>query len=129
MMVPIRMPMVNVTRIVRVYARRLAFKRTQKALARWSIVNFLQKCVLKIIPCRHLQVIQLRRAEEITRTGLINDLRNGKASRDCREQSRRVHPERVSGRARLHSSRAERVSGRARLQPCRPEPNGTGFSP
>src|SRR5689334_1771084 len=55
MMVPIRIPMVRVTRIVRLYARRLAFKRTQKALARWSIVNFLQICVLKIIPFRHLR--------------------------------------------------------------------------
>jgi hypothetical protein len=40
--VPIRMPTVNVAKIVSVYARRLAFRRAQKPLASGSIENFLQ---------------------------------------------------------------------------------------
>src|SRR5207253_9359597 len=93
MMVPIRIPMVSVTRIVRVYARRLAFKRTQKALARWSIVNFLQICVLKIIPFRHLQVIQLRRAEETIRTGLINGFERARLQEPALSKAEGCRPE------------------------------------
>jgi hypothetical protein len=42
-MVPIKIPTANVAKIVRVYAQRLALKRTQRALARESISFLLKK--------------------------------------------------------------------------------------
>src|SRR5216683_5252614 len=83
---PIRIPTVSVARIVKVYAQRLALRRTQKALARESISSLLKlpNCLLYLrkqgVQFESRQVIRRRKRSWRYEWQLISEERRLAAS-------------------------------------------------